>query len=163
MPNGMSSNARSRLVEIVRNHLSGADDETVRIVVSVAGLLACVAYTDRQYAESEKSVIRSELARIQGLSNAGIEEIGKLLEENIFELTATSSQTYLRELRELSDYEMRVEVLDVLLSLAAADETVSVVETNFLRRAATALGLSPDDYNAVQTRYRVKLSVLKGI
>jgi uncharacterized tellurite resistance protein B-like protein len=159
----MPSNARSKLKEIVRDHMSGADDETVRAVVSVAGLLACVAYSDRQYTESEKSVIKSELARIRGLSNAGIEEISKLLEENIFELTTTSSQTYLRDLRELSDYEMRVEVLDVLLSLAAADQTVSVVETNFLRRAATALGLSPEDYNAVQARYRDKLSVLKRV
>jgi len=161
MPIDMPSNAQSKLVEIVRDHMGGADDETVRIVVSVAGLLACIAYTDREYTESEKSAIKSKLARIQGLSNAGIEEISKLLEDNIFELTTTSSQTYLRELRELSDYEMRVEVLDVLLSLAAADEVISVVETNFLRRAATALGLSPDDYNAVQARYRDKLSVLK--
>jgi uncharacterized tellurite resistance protein B-like protein len=159
----MPSNAQSRLVEIVQDNMSGASDETIRMIVSVAGLLACVAFTDREYSESEKRVVKKELARIQGLSNAGIEQIATLLEEKIFELTATSSQSYLRELRELSDYEMRVEVLDVLLTLAAADDSISVVETNFLRRAATALGLSADDYNAVQARYRSKLSVLKKV
>jgi uncharacterized tellurite resistance protein B-like protein len=157
----MSKAIRNRLVDIVRTHMNGADDETVRIVVSVAGLLACVAYADRQYSESEQQKVKSELARVRGLSDTGIAEICAILKDNIFELTNAAEQSYLRDLKELTDYDTRLDVLDVLLSLAAADENVSVVETNFLRRGATLLGLSADDYNAIQARYRDKLSVLR--
>ncbi|MBN1653032.1 MAG: TerB family tellurite resistance protein [Deltaproteobacteria bacterium] len=141
--------------------MDSANDDDVRLVVSVAGLLACVAYSDRQYTPSERQKVRSELERIHGLSNEGIEGICKILDERIFDLTATSSQIYLRDLSELADYETKIDVLDVLMSLAAADESVSVVETNLLRRAATALGLSSDDYNTIQRRYRDKLAVLQ--
>jgi uncharacterized tellurite resistance protein B-like protein len=157
----MSKAIRNRLLDTVRTHMHGADDETVRIVVSVAGLLACVAYADREYSEPEQQKVKSELARVRGLSDTGIAEICAILKGNIFELTNAAEQAYLRDLRELTDYEMRIDVLDVLLSLAAADENVSVTETNFLRRAATLLGISADDYNEIQARYRDKLSVLK--
>jgi len=141
--------------------MSGADQETVRIVTAIAGLLACVAYADRQYTESEQDQIREELARIHGLSAAAVATICAMLKENIAELTLTAAQNHMRDLKELTDHETRLEVLDALMALAAADNEVSTVETNFMRRAAYGLGLSSDDYNAAQARYRDKLSVLK--
>jgi uncharacterized tellurite resistance protein B-like protein len=45
--------------------------------------------------------------------------------------------------------------------LAAADGEVSLSETDLLRRTATAMGLTPDDYLASKRRHRDRLSVLK--
>ena len=64
-------------------------------------------------------------------------------------------------MRELTDLDLRREVLDVLVDLAAADDEVSMSETQLLRRTATAMGLSQDDYVASQARHRDRLSVLK--
>jgi uncharacterized tellurite resistance protein B-like protein len=68
---------------------------------------------------------------------------------------------YSRILRDLADRELRVQVLDMLLALAAADESVTTAETNFIRQTATALGLTQSDYNALQDKYKEYLSVLR--
>jgi uncharacterized tellurite resistance protein B-like protein len=158
----MPDNSRKELAKIVHTHMSEADEDTVRIVVAIAGLLACVAFADRKYTVSEQDQVQRELTRIRGISNAGVEAICEILKDKIFWLTVTAAQNYERDLYELTEPETRLEVLDALMALAAADGTVSVVETNFLRRTANGLGLSSEDYNAAQARYRDKLSVLKG-
>lgn len=140
--------------------MNAPDEETVRIVAAIAGLLAGVAYADRQYRDSEHEQICRELARIQGMSGAVLETICAMLKENVAELAAASVQYLTRELKELTDYETRLEVLRAMMSLAAADGLVSLVETNFMRRAAELMGLSSYDYNEVQARYRDRLSVL---
>jgi uncharacterized tellurite resistance protein B-like protein len=158
----MNEKARGELGKSVRAHMSGADEDTVRMVTALAGLLACVAYADRQYTESEREQVRSVLSGLQGLPRAGVEAVCALLDENISALAATAFQNYLRDLRELADHDTRMQVLEVLMELAAADDVVSTPETNLLRRTASGLGLSADDYHQVQARYRDKLSVLKG-
>nr|MCU0677346.1 TerB family tellurite resistance protein [Myxococcota bacterium] len=64
--------------------------------------------------------------------------------------------------RELLDRDGRLEVLDTLLEVAAADGVIATSETNLLRRLATALGLTQADYTALQSRHRDKLGVLGG-
>jgi uncharacterized tellurite resistance protein B-like protein len=157
----MSENARHQLTQTVRAHMSGADEETVRIVTAIAGVLACVAFADRHYCESEQAQLRAELERVHGLSHEAVTAIGAMLREHMVELTSTAAQIYLRDLKDLTDYETRLEVLDALMALAAADDAVSTAETNFMRRAANGLGLSSQDFHAAQARYRDKLSVLK--
>ena len=67
----------------------------------------------------------------------------------------------IRDRRELGDRELRVEVLDVLVDVAAADGVLSTPETNLLRQVTTALGLSQTDYNEAQSRHRERLTALK--
>ncbi len=159
----MNERERAELSVRVRIHMEEADEETVRIVTALVGLLACTAYADREYACSERDQVRRVLCRVKGLSPAGVDAVAELLDEKIAELTLTAFQGYLRDLRELTDPETRLQMLEALMELAAADDAVSTAETNLLRRAASGLGLSSDDYNAVQARYRDKLSVLKGM
>jgi uncharacterized tellurite resistance protein B-like protein len=59
------------------------------------------------------------------------------------------------------DIELRREMLDVLVDLGAADGELSLAETDLLRRTTSALGLTPEDYLASQTRHRDKLKLLR--
>lgn len=153
--------AATKLEQAVRAHLVGADDETLRVVVAIAGLLGTVAYADRDYSPSEEERIRTELGRVSGLSPGGVDAICGVLRENILVIATVEAPIYARELRELGDLELRLQVLDALVDLAAADDEITVAETNVLRTMVTALGLSQADYNASQARHRDKLSVLK--
>lgn len=153
--------AATKLEQVVRGHLVGADEETLRIVVAIAGLLGTVAYADRDYSASEEARIRTELGRVSGLSSVGVDAICSVLREHILVIATVEAPIYARELRELADHELRLQVLDALVDLAAADDEITVAETNVLRTMVTALGLSQADYNASQARHRDKLSVLK--
>jgi len=149
-----------RLEATVRSHMGEADEETQRIVVSVAGLLACVAYADHVLEDAELSTIRQELSRVQGLSSTGVDAACTVLREEIAAVAVGGDHAWVRDLRRLADRETRVEVLAILVDLAAADDDLSLSEVNYLRRLATALGLDQADYDAAQARHRDKLSTL---
>jgi uncharacterized tellurite resistance protein B-like protein len=149
----------TKLERVVRAQMD--DAEGARIVAAVAGLLGTVAYADRQYAAVEEQRIRQELARVHGLTAAGVEAICAVLREHIVEISTVEAPVYARELLALADRDLRLEVLEALVDLAAADDEITVAETNVLRLTATALGLTQQDYNAAQSRHRDKLKVLK--
>jgi len=146
----------------VRAHLPEADEETARVVTCIAGLLGTVAYADRDYSAVEEDRVRAELARVQGMPAAGIDAIADALRRHIVEVSTVQVQRYCRSLRELADRELRVELLGVLVDVAAADSVITQAEVNVLRQVTTALGLDQADYNAAQERHRGKLGVLRS-
>jgi uncharacterized tellurite resistance protein B-like protein len=149
------------LYAAVRAALGTDDDVMVRIVASVAALLLCVAYADLDYRSEEEDVLRRTLNRIHGLEPSGVQAILRVLREQTVTIAAAEGTTYARELLELTDEDFRLELLDVLVDVAAADEEITLVETNMLRGIAKALGLTQAQYNASQARHRDKLTVLK--
>jgi uncharacterized tellurite resistance protein B-like protein len=160
-PDPTPSRGSARLGALVRGHMPDASDDTQRLVIALAGLCSCVAYADRRYDASEQAHVRAALARVHGLDEAGVAAICEALAAHVEELAASNAQAYTRDLRELGTVEMRREILDALVDLAAADEDLSLVETDLLRRTARAMGLDDDDYVVAQSRHRGRLSVLK--
>lgn len=156
-PKGAADRIRAAIVD----HLPDADEHTQALVTAVAGLLACVAYADREYREAEQAHVCEALSRVHGLTAAGVETICDVLRDHVIELASINPQKHTRALREHGDIELRREVLDALVDLAAADGELAMAETDLLRRTAAAMGLSQDDYVAAQARHRERLSVLK--
>jgi uncharacterized tellurite resistance protein B-like protein len=150
------------LRDSIARYLPGADAETVTVVTSMAGLLGAVAYADRDYSLAEEARVRHELGRVQGMTEPGIEAICAVLREHVVEISTVHIPRYARALVELSDVELRREVLGALLDLAAADASISLAETNLLRQITKSLGLSQTDYVELQARHRQHLDSLKG-
>lgn len=146
----------------VRAVLRDADQETVKVVTAIAGLLGAVAYADREYSAGEEALVRSELERIHGMTSAGVEAICSVLRAHIVEVATVQTPRYCRALVELGDRELRLEVLQLLVDVAAADGTIKQSETNLVRGLAVALGLDQDDYNAAQAKHRDRLAVMGG-
>jgi uncharacterized tellurite resistance protein B-like protein len=146
----------------VREHLPDADEDTVRVVAALGGLLAAVAYADRNYSSAEEALVRQVLARVQGMTMAGVDAVCGAMRRHVIEASTVQIPHFARELRELGDTELRREVLDALVDLAAADGRITTSETNLLRQITTSLGLSQNDYNESQARHRERLSSLRG-
>jgi uncharacterized tellurite resistance protein B-like protein len=157
----LSPQARERLAEIVEQYLTDADDATRRIVTAVAGLLAKVAYADGHYSVQEEASIQRELGRVHGLSQAGVDAICGLLADQISHVALLGDHDWTRDLRDLAERQLRLEVLEVLVEMAVADEVLKHEEQVQLRRIAKALSLTQDDYNAIQAKHRDKLSTLR--
>jgi len=153
--------ADTPLVAAVRAEMPGADEDTVRIVAAIAGLLGQIAYADQRFADSEEARIRLELGGIQGLAPGGADAICRVLRAHIAVVAAVESPWHARALRDLADRDLRLQLLDVLVDVAAADDEICLAETNALRTTAKALGLDQDDYNRAQARHRDKLRVLR--
>lgn len=160
-PQSLTPEARDRLAQIVAKYLVEADDATRRIVTAVAGLLAKIAYADGDYSPQEETAIRQELSRVHGLSEAGVDAICGLLSDQISHVALLGDHDWTRDLRELADRELRLEVLEVLVEMAVADQVLKYDEQVQLRRIAKSLNLTQDDYNSVQAKHRDKLSTLR--
>jgi len=154
-------NAVTRLQAAVRKHLPQADDDTVRIVASFAGLLAAVGYADQSFCQEEQRHVRKILGRIHGLDHLAVEALLDVLRAEAPEASAIHMHQLARDLRELTDRDTRLEMLDAFVDLAAADNDLSYAETRYLRQLTTSLGLDASDYNASQHRHRDKLSILR--
>ena len=148
------------LVPVVRQHLPSADQATVEIVAAIAGLLAGVAYADHEVSPDEERQLRAELGRIHDLGATGVDAIVDALHTDLVGITSNFLQRFTRTLKEHGDRDLRLEVLGVLVDLAAADGQITLDEVSLLRRTATAMGLSQDDYNDLQAKHRDKLSFL---
>jgi uncharacterized tellurite resistance protein B-like protein len=152
--------ARDRLAEIVEKYLADEDVATRRIVTAVAGLLAKVAYADGHYSTAEEANIQKELSRVHGLSPAGIDAICGLLADQIVHVTLLGDHDWTRDLLDLAERELRLEVLEVLVEMGVADGVLKHEEQTQLRRIAKSMGLTQDDYNALQAKHKDKLSTL---
>lgn len=142
----------------MRAALGDVDETSVRIVTAVAGLLAAVAYADREISADEAIHLRGALERIHGLPREHVEAIARVLSEQALRLSTSFVPRFTRILREELPEESRWEVLDALIGMAAADGVVTHVEVASLRNMSTALGLSQDHYNTLQEKYRNKLA-----
>jgi uncharacterized tellurite resistance protein B-like protein len=151
----------TQLHEPVRAAMPGADEDTIRIVAAITGLLGAVAYADGVYEPSEAAQVRRELQRVHGLESYGIATIMQVLESRLVQVATVDVARAARALRELANRELRREVLAVLLRLAAADGSIASREVTVLRQITTALGLAQSDYNALQAEYRHLLEILK--
>ena len=149
------------LRESVQRELPEADPETVTVVSSMVGLLGAVAYADRDYSSAEETHVRDELGRVHGMTARGIDAICTVLREHVVEISTVEIPRFARALVELADDELRREVLGALVALAAADESISLAETNLLRQITKSLGLSQQDYLEAQQKHRQHLSALK--
>ena len=150
-----------RLEEAVRRELPQADDDTVLVVTAMAGLLGAIAFADRSYSPEEEARIRTELERVQGITKNGIDAICTVLRQHIVEVSTVQTPRYARVLVELADRELRLEVLELMLEIAAADGTIELAEVNVLRQLTKSLGLSQADYNELQTKHQARLGLLK--
>jgi uncharacterized tellurite resistance protein B-like protein len=150
-----------QLEDAIRSELGDADEETVLVVAAIVGLLGAVAYADSEFSVEERQRVREELSRIHGMTSRGVEVVCSALDRHILEIATVQTPRYSRMLRELGDPELRLQVLEMLVALAAADEVITSAETNVMRQITTALGLTQHDYNAVQAQYRDRLSVLQ--
>lgn len=157
----VAASGADALHALVRSALRDADEDTARVVIAVAGLLASVAYADRVYGPEERDYARAALSRLDGLTSEGVDAICEVLERRGHEIATQNPQAFSRELRERVEVPLRREVLDVLVDLAAVDGELNLAETDLLRRTAAALGLTSEDYLASQQRHRDKLSVLR--
>jgi uncharacterized tellurite resistance protein B-like protein len=161
-PGEVDDNTVSRLSAAVRTYAPELSSESQLLVTAVAGLLGSVAFADHEYSGAEAARVREELLRVQGLDRQAVDAVCAILKADIVELSTIDFQYWARILRDDGTRELRVEVLNILMDLAAIDDDVSVAETNTLRRITVLFGLSEQDYLSAQDRHRDKLSVLKA-
>ena len=137
--------------------------ERARYVAAFAYLLGRVAHSDLDISQEETQAMEEIVREFGHLPEAQavlVVEIAKAQNE-LF--GGTENFQVAREFKALSTREQRVELLHCLFATAAADEEISGVEEEQVRKIADELGLSHRELAEVRSKYNEHRQVLKRL
>jgi uncharacterized tellurite resistance protein B-like protein len=150
-------------VRRIVTQLEGLEPEHGRYLASFAYVLARVAHADLEIDVSEVAEMERLVREIAHLSEAEAVLVVQIAKSQTQHLGGTENYVVTREFRQMATKEQRGELLQCVYAVAAADGTISGVESNEIQRIAEELGFTRPEANALRAAYRDKLSELKGL
>lgn len=141
--------------------LERLEPEKARYLASFAYVLARVAQADLDIDASEVSAMEEITQRIASLEESEAVLVVEIAKSQARLLGGTENYTVTREFRKISTKQQRADLLQSLYAVAAADGTISGVETSEIRSIAEELGFTRPEANSLRSSYRDKLAEFK--
>ncbi len=148
-------------VRKIVGRLESLDRDKARYVASFAFVLGRVAHADREFSDEEVRKMESIVHRLGHLSEAEsvlVVELAKLQHE-LF--GGTESFVVTREFNEIATREQKLELLDCLFAVSAADESISGIEEAEIRQIASELDFSHREFVAARSAWTNQRDVMK--
>jgi len=142
--------------------LDRLEPSRARYLAGFAYVLARVANADLEIDPTETAEMERSLAAISDLSESEIALAVAIAKSQARLLGGTENYVVTREFRESSTLEQRGQLLQCLYAVAAADGTISTIESSEIVGIAEELGFTRAQANALKSQYREKLSVLQA-
>ena len=155
---------------------SATDTETVRKIVDAldrldpdhARYVAAFAYNLSRVAHADMKISPQEIAAMEKI----VQDLGGLPEEQailVVQMAKTQSllfggtENYLvtREFNKIANHDQKLGLLECLFAVSAADESISTVEDNEVRKISRELKLEHADFIEARSAFREYLAVLK--
>jgi uncharacterized tellurite resistance protein B-like protein len=141
--------------------LESLPPETARSLAGMAYVLARAANADLNISDVETA------AMVQELAGSGLDEAQAVLVvemAKLQELTTGGTSDYLvtREFREHSSMEQRMALLRACYHIAAADDSISSMESSTLVQIASELDISHEDATRIRVGFADKISARFG-
>lgn len=151
----------SETVHRIASQLERLDPDQARYLATFAYVLARVANADlaideRETAEMEKTVIDSA-----GLSASEAALVVEIAQSQARHLGGTQDYVVTRQFRQISTRDQRIELLQCLYAVAAADDTIRQEESAVILEIAEQLGFTRPEAISLRAQYRDKLSELQ--
>ena len=144
----------------IEQELAGLGPERARFIACFAYILTRAARADHQVTDGEARLMEDiivEHAHVDQQQAGLIVRIAR----DAGHSRGTDDYLITREFERVATREQKLELLDSLFAIAAADASILTVEDNEVRRIASELKLEHADYIAVRQRYLSNLNVLR--
>jgi len=162
-PAARPGDADTETVRRIAARLQSLPEAERNFVAAFAYVLARVANADLRIEESEARAMERVVAETSGLGPAEAALAVEIAKSQARLAGGTENYVVTREFRRISSPEQRMRLLDCLYAVAAADDTVTNLESTEIAAVAEELGLTQADIASVRGRYRDKLGVLKKV
>lgn len=133
-----------------------------------ARYLACFAYiltrparADHEVSDAEARLMEDLMAARTGVSPAQAATIVRVAREAARQSGGTDDFLVTREFERVATHAQKLELLDCLFAVSAADQSILTVEDNEVRRVASELKLEHSDYIGVRRKHLEHLNVLR--
>lgn len=132
--------------------------EQAKHLASFAYVLARLAHADLEVDESEIHEMERIVRQLAHLSESEAALVVQIAKSQAQHLGGTENYMVTRTFREAASRAQRAELLECLYAVAAADGTISAVESNEILKIAEELGFTRPEANSLRAAYREHLS-----
>jgi len=160
IPNPNDAEGENRLQEI-EEALASLGPERARYLACFAYILMRPARADHQVTDAEAARMRHIVAERTSVTDPQAETIVRVARDAARQSGGTEDYLITREFERLASRDEKLQLLDALFAVSAADESILTVEDNEVRRVASELKLEHGDYIATRQRHLAHLEVFR--
>ena len=154
--------ADSASVGAIASRLDELDAGEARYLAGFAYILARVARADFEVSESERGEMHRAVGALGGLAAERAEWVVELACGQAKEVGGTDDYLVTREFRAHTSRDQRIQLIECLFAVAAADGSISNVETETTLAIAEELGFTRQEGLGLRSRWREHLAELRG-
>ena len=132
--------------------------DKARYLAGFAYVLARIAHADLDIDDDETAEMERIATQLASLSTPEAALVVQIAKSQAKLLGETENYVVTREFRKYSSKEQRGELLQCLFAVAAANGTISNVESSEISTIGEELGFTRPEINAVRSHYRDQLS-----
>jgi len=153
--------AEAETVRKIVAALDRLEPDRARHIAVFAYILSRVARADLVISEAETRAMEAIVVKEGGLAPEQAILVVQMAKTQAILFGGTENYLVTREFNRLATREDKLALLRCLFAVSAADDSVSVKEDNEIRRIASELRLTHEDFIAVRSEFRDYLSVLR--
>jgi uncharacterized tellurite resistance protein B-like protein len=142
--------------------LDKLDRGTARYLAAFAYILGRVAYADRDVSAAETTAMERIVMEQGALPEEQAAIVVQIAKTQNLLFGGTEDFLVTREFDRIASHEQKLTLLACLFAVSAADNSISTVEDNEIRRVAVELRIDHPDFIEARSRYRDQLAALKA-
>ena len=148
-------------VRRIVNELDKLDPDRARFLAAFAYVLSRVARADLHVSEAETSKMVGLVQRVGHVPEAQALVVVEIAKTQNRLMGGTENYLVTREFREIASDAQRLDLLECLFAVSAADDAITLEEESQIRQIASELGLSHEQYVQVRSHYSDQRTVLR--
>jgi uncharacterized tellurite resistance protein B-like protein len=148
-------------VRRIAARLAKLPPDEARFLAAFAYVLARLANADLRIDEAESREMERLVTESAGLGSEESALAVEIAKSQARLLGGTENYVVTREFRKLSTPAQRARLVECLYAVAAADRTITNVETTEIAAIADEIGLGRDELASVRARYRDRIAALR--
>ena len=141
--------------------LQTLEPDRARFVAAFAYVLARVARADLKVEPNEVAAMEDVLREVAGLEDAERSVVVQIAVDQAAVVGGTDDYLVTREFRRLSDKGERIRLMRCVFAVAAADDSISSLESREIVEIGEELGLARPEISALRFEHRDKLAELE--
>ena len=147
----------------IAGELEALPADRARYLATFAYVLGRAAHADSHVSDEETRKMEDIVRLLGHLSDAQAVLVVQMAKYQVRLFGGTQNYVVTRRFRELSAPEQRIELLECVFAISAADDSITAVEEGEARRISKELGLTHAEFLRARAAYVEHLEALKAL
>jgi uncharacterized tellurite resistance protein B-like protein len=162
-PEPAAASSETETVRKIVDALDRLEPERARYIAAFAYILSRVANADMEVSPEETRAMEKIVVERAGLPEEQAIMVVQMAKSQNRLLGGTENYLVTREFARIADHDQKLALLHCLFAVSAVDESIISAEDTEIRKIASEIKLSHNDFIAVKSQYTDHLEALKDL